>query len=102
MTADSSGDLEYKHLYSAGAFKNATKFRTVLDEEARAGWELVEKLDDSCARFRRSVEWRKKDRDLTQEPYRSWVGMTDEDRILLLGTAFAIVVLLTIRAVFGC
>ena len=50
MNTDPSGAVEYKIIRSAtGAFKDPAKFRAALDEEARAGWELVEKLDNSGA-----------------------------------------------------
>ena len=67
MNTDPSGAVEYKIIRSAtGAFKDPAKFRAALDEEARAGWELVEKLDNSRARLRRSTECRKRDAGLGQ------------------------------------
>ena len=78
MNTDRSGAVEYKIIRSAtGAFKDPAKFRAALDEEARAGWELVEKLDNSRARLRRSTECRKRDADLGQDPYRIQVGMSE-------------------------
>jgi hypothetical protein len=74
---DPSGAVEYKILRSVtGAFKNPARFRAALEEEARTGWELVEKLDDPRARLRRSVAWRQKDGELCQDPYRITVGMS--------------------------
>jgi hypothetical protein len=74
---DPSGAVEYKIIRSAtGAFRDPAKFRAALEEEARAGWDLVEKLDDSRARLRRSVAWRQKDGELSQDPYRIQVGMS--------------------------
>jgi hypothetical protein len=78
MNTDPSGAVEYKIIRSAtGAFNNPTKFRTALHEEARAGWELVEKLDDYRARLRRSTECRKGDAGLSQDPYRTHVGISE-------------------------
>ncbi|MEK6259373.1 MAG: hypothetical protein AABP62_12220 [Planctomycetota bacterium] len=78
MNTDPSGAVEYKIMRSVtGAFKDPAKFRAALDEEARAGWELVEKLDDSRARLRRSTECRKRDAELGQDPYRTQVGMSE-------------------------
>src|SRR6478672_9897334 len=75
---DPSGAVEYKIIRSAtGAFKDPAKFRAALDEEARAGWELVEKLDNSRARLRRSTECRKGDAELGQDPYRIQVGISE-------------------------
>ena len=78
MNSDPSGEFEYKIIRSAtGAFKNPTKFRAALDEEARAGWELLEKLDNSRARLRRSTDCRNGDAGLGQDPYRTQVGITE-------------------------
>jgi hypothetical protein len=80
---DPSGAVEYKIIRSlTGAFKNPAKFRAALEEEARAGWELVEKLDDSRARLRRSVAWRQKDGELSQDPYRITVGISQSALVL--------------------
>ena len=80
MTAPDSGDsarYEYKILRSiTGAFRDPTKLRQALEEEARAGWELLEKFDDSRLRLRRPVECRKQDDLLGQDPYRTWFGMS--------------------------
>jgi hypothetical protein len=80
MTAPYSGDFaryEYKILRSiTGAFRDPTKFKQALEEEARAGWELLEKFDDTRLRLRRPVECRKQDDLLGQDPYRSWLGMS--------------------------
>jgi len=78
MNTDPSGAVEYKIIRSAIAgFKDPAKFRAALDEEARAGWELVEKLDNSRARLRRSTECRKGDAGLGQDPYRTQVGISE-------------------------
>ena len=78
MNTDPSGTIEYKIIRSAtGAFKDPEKFRAALDEEARAGWELVEKFDNSRARLRRSIECRARDADLGQDPYRTQIGISE-------------------------
>jgi hypothetical protein len=70
--------FEYKIIRSAtSAFKNPARFKTILEEESHAGWELHEKLDDARARLRRHVAWREKDVDLTLDPYRTKVGMSE-------------------------
>lgn len=98
MNTDPSGAVEYKIIRSAtGGFKDLFKFRAVLDEEARAGWELVEKLDNSRVRLRRSTECRKGDAGLGQDPYRTQVGISDG--ALAIGIVGG--VLLLIGAVLG-
>src|SRR5215213_8557090 len=71
LNSDPSGAVEYKIIRSVtSAFRKPAKFRAALEEEARAGWELVEKLDDSRVRLRRAIAWRQKDGELSQDPYR--------------------------------
>jgi hypothetical protein len=74
-TADPSAPVEFKIIRnSMGAFKHPARFRAMLEEEARAGWELYEKLDHARVRLRRLTSWRERDADLTQDPYRTRYG----------------------------
>jgi len=83
LNSDPSGAVEYKIIRSAtAAFKNPAKFRAALEEEARAGWELAEKLDDARVRLRRSIAWRQKDGELSQDPYRIKMGLSQVARVL--------------------
>ena len=71
-----SETFEYKIIRSAtGAFKHPAKFKAALEEEARAGWDLFEKLDCSRARLRRPIACRQMDAELTQVPYRTVIGV---------------------------
>ncbi len=73
-----TGTFEYKIIRSAtAAFKHPGKLRAVLEEEAQAGWDLMEKLDDTRVRLRRPIQCRNSDADLSQDPYRTWVGISD-------------------------
>ncbi len=102
MNTEPSGAIEYKIIRSAtGAFKDPAKFRAALDEEARAGWELVEKLDNSRARLRRSTECRKRDADVGQDPYRIQVGMSETALALWIIVAALLGVALLLGAVAG-
>jgi hypothetical protein len=103
FNSDPSEAVEHKIIRSAtGAFKHPAKFRAALEEEARAGWELVEKLDDSRVRLRRSIAWRQKDGELAQDPYRIKVGVSEGVLAVwillgaLAGTATLIGLVLTI------
>ena len=90
LNSDPSGAVEYKIIRSAtAAFKNPAKFRAALEEEARAGWELAEKLDDSRVRLRRSIAWRLKDGELSQDPYRIKTGMSEAAIALWIVLALA-------------
>ncbi len=81
MTAYGPNDLEqyeFKIIRSAtGSFKHPAKLRAILDEEGKAGWELVEKFDNSRVRLKRGLEWRDKDAALVQDPYRTTVGISE-------------------------
>ena len=58
------------------AFKQPAEFRKLLNEEARADWRLVEKLDDSRVRFKRPSEAKSNDGNLPRDvdPYRTIYG----------------------------
>lgn len=81
MTAPDAGEpgsYEYKIIRSStGAFRKPEFLRATLEEEAHAGWELQEKFDNARVRLRRHVRWRQKDAELSQDPYRTWVGVSE-------------------------
>ena len=98
-------EFEYKIIRSPfGAFKTPEKFRAALAEEARCGWELVEKFDDTRVRLRRPVSCRAADADAEagQDPYRIRVGLGDgaiAGRIILgvvLGVAAVVGILVLV------
>jgi hypothetical protein len=66
---DPATAFEYKII--RGMFQKPDKLRAMLDDEARAGWELFELLDGARARLRRPTTCRARDGDLTQDPYRT-------------------------------
>ena len=75
--ADLQGDWEFKIVRAnTMAFKNPEVFRQVCAEEARAGWTLVEKFDDSRLRFKRPVSARSGDAGLDFDPYRTYYGIS--------------------------
>ncbi|PPT05759.1 hypothetical protein CKA32_002570 [Geitlerinema sp. FC II] len=83
---------EYKIVRtSRDLFGNPAFLQRVRDEEAEAGWILLEKLDDRRIRFKRSIAFGQAlplDR-LRFDPYRSHVGPTGE-----AGNWFGVVVVL--------
>ena len=53
-------ELEYKIVRaSSDIFRDSEVFRQLCEEEARAGWRLLEKLDDRRVRFKRPIELRR-------------------------------------------
>jgi hypothetical protein len=74
---DLENNWEFKIVRSEmGAFRKTEVFQRLLQEEAVAGWELVEKLDDRRVRFKRRKDARRRDSSLPQgiDPYRSQFG----------------------------
>ena len=79
MTTYSTQDLaegwEFKILRSAtNAFKQPEQLHKYLEEEARAGWVLVEKFDDGRLRLKRPASARQMDGKLEFDAYRTHVG----------------------------
>lgn len=58
-------------------FKKTEAVQRLCREEAKAGWEMVEKFDDSRIRFKRRVEERAQDPYRSVDPYRSLVGASE-------------------------
>lgn len=93
MTRYSPEDLnenwEFKIVRSeTGAFRQPEVFATLLEEEALAGWEMVEKLDDRRVRFKRSREARSRDHRLPPglDPYRTRFGRASSPQLVLVIT----------------
>mgnify|MGYP003961494219 FL=1 len=59
---DESEKWEYKIVRSeSGTFRNPNVLAELVEDEALAGWEMLEKFDNRRIRFRRPVEARKRD-----------------------------------------
>lgn len=88
---------EFKILRSAsGAFKRPEQMREILEEEARAGWTLVEKFDSDRLRLKRPPEAGQNDRRLDFDAWRTQIGAsqsTYETKIVLIGLGVVFAVL---------
>jgi hypothetical protein len=74
---DLNENWEFKILRCVtGRFRDPIWLNGILQEEARAGWTLVEKFDDSRVRLKRPAKARVNDAALSVDPYRTWVGMS--------------------------
>ena len=72
-------------------FKKPEAVRQLCAEEAKAGWEMVEKFDDQRIRFKRRVEKRTGDQYLDIDPYRTSVGITEGQTVsIVLGILLAV------------
>ncbi len=81
------GNWEFKIVRSASAaFRRPDVMQQVLAEEAVAGWELLEKLDDSRLRLKRPRDARKRDDRLppSVDPYRTYYGTAGENRVRVI------------------
>jgi hypothetical protein len=86
-------DWEFKILRSlSGEFRKPERLAQILEQEAKAGWILVEKFDNQRVRLKRRAEARKFDRQLDFDAYRSYVGATKTNvAILVVAMVFAAV-----------
>ena len=73
--AELQGDWEFKILRSnLASFAKPEVLKQVCEEEARAGWVLLEKFDNQRLRFKRPVSARARDAGLDFDPYRTQYG----------------------------
>jgi hypothetical protein len=97
LTTYDSEDMkgwEFKIVRSEmGKFKNRQFVEQVCKEEAQAGWEMLEKFDNTRIRFKRPIERRAQDPHLQIDPYRTSVGMS--------GGALALIIVTAVLAVVG-
>lgn len=96
MAGYSQEDLEgweFKIVRSTmGKFSNPNAIRQVCEQEARAGWEMLEKFDNSRIRFKRRVEKRRSDSSLGYDPYRTNYGIGEGGlAIAIVGALIAII-----------
>jgi hypothetical protein len=97
-SADEIEGWEFKIVRAATRkFKDPEFFRQTCEEEARSGWEMVEKFDNSRIRFKRKTENRDRDQHRDIDPYRTQVGMTTDQ----LGLLITVAVFLVIGALLG-
>jgi hypothetical protein len=84
---------EFKIVRSGtGKFKNQEEIQKLCQEEARAGWEMLEKFDDYRIRFKRKTDMRTISSHQEIDPYRTHVGMNPNlvGPIIAIGMAILI------------
>lgn len=102
-SGDLDGDWEFK-IVRAGTpvFRRRETLEQLIQEEARAGWVMLEKLDDSRIRFKRQRSARTKDTYLPPDvaPYRTHYSSThgQSTQITVLAVALGVLVLLGLAA----
>ena len=99
MTSYKSEDLEkdweFKIVRSTSpVFRKPEVFQGLLAEESLAGWELVEKLDDTRIRFKRRRDARRRNSSLPpgMDPYRTQYGAnSSQTTLVMMGIVMAVV-----------
>ena len=94
---------EFKIVRSeTGAFRKPEVFQSLLQEEALAGWELVEKLDNRRVRLKRHRDARRRDASLPpgMDPYRTQYDTSTARTAIIVGIA-AMLALMIGFAVLG-
>jgi len=70
-------ELEYKVIQAqTPLFADSKKMHEILEEEAKAGWRLLEKEDNYKIRLQRDISSRANDQSLDFDAYRSTVGVS--------------------------
>ena len=103
---DLTNDWEFKIVRSeSAAFRRPETLNKLVEEEAQAGWVMLEKLDDRRVRFKRPRSARAKDAYLPDgvDPYRTRYGTPSARYAVLAGALVAggLVVALGIRGSRG-
>jgi hypothetical protein len=84
---DLDDDWEFKIVRAqTRAFRRPEALNQLIEEEARAGWQLVEKFDDSRVRFKRRRSARQRDAQLPAgvDPYRVQFGLSEGAYVSLI------------------
>lgn len=76
-----------------GRFSNQEILKRMCEDEGRAGWEMIEKFDNSRVRFKRRVEKRHTDPTLGYDAYRTTYGMGEGTFALTIITIIVLVIL---------
>jgi hypothetical protein len=100
----SPGDWEFKIVRSdTAAFRKPEVLEKLVEEEARAGWAMLEKFDDSRVRFKRPRSARARDAFLPEgvDPYRTQYGAYSARQAMVVGVLLGVVFLMLGVAVFG-
>lgn len=88
LTKYNSDDLdgwEFKIVRSdLGRFKKREIVQKLCDREAKAGWEMVEKFDNSRIRFKRRTEKRAQDQHLDFDPYRTSMSTISGGKVAVI------------------
>ena len=107
MTKYTNEDLDHGWEFkivrsSSGAFRKPEVMQAVMDEEAQAGWEMIEKFDNHRIRFKRPSSARRNDLSLPVylDPYRTQYGGNLANYGVVIGVGIMVALLLAGVAIF--
>jgi len=70
-------ELEYKIIQAqTPLFSDTARMHEILAQEAKAGWQLLEKEDNYRIKLQRNISHRDNDKNLDFDAYRSTVGVS--------------------------
>lgn len=95
-------DWEFKIVRSAfEAFRKPETLQRVIEEEARAGWVLLEKFDNGRLRFKRPISAREDDHLLRPDidPYRVTVNASEIPVSVMIGSLLFLLIVGILLAV---
>ncbi len=93
-------DLEYKTLHAqTPLFADSNKMHEVLEQEAKAGWQLLSKDDNYKIKLQRDISNRDNDKNLGFDAYRSSVGVSSV--VTYVGTALFTIAIVSVILYFA-
>jgi len=101
--SDLDNDWEFKIVRSTfGSFRKPHVLQSLIEEEAQAGWEMVEKFDENRVRFKRPRSARMNDGTLPGyvDPYRTQHGGMGGQTAVRTGILIAMLLLMLGMGVF--
>jgi hypothetical protein len=93
---DLKDDWEFKIVRSeSGAFRKPEVLEKLVEEEAHAGWMMLEKFDNSRVRFKRPRTARARDGFLPEgvDPYRTRYDVSSARYVLMIGVLIGLLLL---------
>ncbi len=95
-------DWEFKIVRTVlSPFNNPAKLQKLIDEEAQAGWVMLEKFDDTRVRFKRRRSARTNDASLPAgyDPYRTQYGVSEGVYVLIVIGAVILVMAIVVAII---
>ena len=93
-------DLEYKTIQAqTPLFADSKKMHAMLEEEAKAGWQLLWKEDNYKIKLQREILHRENDKTLDFDAYRTSVGVSSV--VTYMGTALLTLAIVSVILYFA-